>query len=241
MEFSVVIPAKNEQDNVKPLIREIVSALEDEPEYEIVYVDDGSSDLTYTNLMSLVREARVSIKPVRLAKSVGQSTAILAGVQAARGELIITLDADGQNDPQDIPLLLNKARQLPLYADFCVIGFRKNRKDTRWKHFQSRIANSVRQKFLKDGTPDTGCGLKLIPRDTYLKLPYFDHMHRFTPALVRRMNGSVVVVEVNHRPRQSGLSKYNMVGRLGVGIIDLLGVMWLQRRTKTPEPLDDSP
>jgi dolichol-phosphate mannosyltransferase len=239
VELSVVIPAKNEEDNVIPLIAEIHSALDGVADYEIVYVDDGSSDNTYANFMSLIEDGQHTLRVVRLKNSVGQSTAIMEGIYAARGALIATMDADGQNDPADIPRLLDAARQLPLISDFCITGFRINRRDTRWKRFQSRIANGVRQKLLNDGTPDTGCGLKIVPRDTFLKLPYFDHIHRFIPALVRRINGTVVVLEVNHRERQAGVSKYNMLGRLGVGIVDLLGVIWLQHRVKISERIDE--
>ena len=239
MELSVVIPAKNEEDNVIPLIAEVYSALDGVADYEIVYVDDGSNDNTYANLMSLIDDGQHNLRSVRLENSVGQSTALMEGIYAASGALIVTMDADGQNDPADIPRLLDAARQLPLISDFCITGFRINRRDTRWKRFQSRIANGVRQKLLNDGTPDTGCGLKIVPRDTFLKLPYFDHFHRFIPALVRRINGTVVVIEVNHRERQAGISKYNMLGRLGVGIIDLMGVIWLQHRVKISRRIDE--
>lgn len=239
MELSIVIPAKNEADNVKPLIAEIIAALQDTVKFEIIYVDDGSTDQTYTELRSMIKTSHCCIRPIRHKSSVGQSTAIQSGVKAAQGRLIVTMDADGQNDPADIPNLLASARQFPHDSDFCVTGFRKNRKDTPWKRFQSKVANSIRSKILHDGTPDTGCGLKILPRSTFLKLPYFDHMHRFIPALIQRLNGKVVVVEVNHRDRQAGESKYNMLGRLGVGLIDMFGVMWLQRRIKNPELLDE--
>jgi dolichol-phosphate mannosyltransferase len=163
----------------------------------------------------------------------------MTGVKAAKGDLIVTMDADGQNDPADIPNLLFQARLFSVGVDFCVAGFRKNRKDTSWKRFQSKVANNIRRKILNDGTPDTGCGLKIVPKKTFLRLPYFDHMHRFIPALIQRINGQVVVVEVNHRDRQAGVSKYNMLGRLGVGIVDMFGVMWLQHRVKVPELLDE--
>lgn len=239
MEVSVVIPAKNEADNVKPLIAEINSVLDGIASYEIVYVDDGSTDETSARLMSLVNSAQQNLSPVRLKYSVGQSTAIMEGVYAARGAFIVTMDADGQNDPADIPKLLAKARHFPAKADFCIAGYRKDRKDTPWKRFQSKIANAIRRRILKDSSPDTGCGLKIVPRHTFLKLPYFDHIHRFIPALVRRLDGTVVVVQVNHRNRQAGVSKYNMLGRLGAGIIDLLGVYWLLRRAKIGERIGE--
>lgn len=239
MELSIVIPAKNEAENVRPLITEIIAALEGVAEFEIVYVDDGSTDETYAELVSMVDASHRCVRPIRHKYSVGQSTAILTGVKAAKGQLIVTMDADGQNDPADIPNLLIQARLFPSGVDFCIAGFRKSRKDTSWKRFQSRVANNIRRKILNDGTPDTGCGLKIVPKNTFLKLPYFDHMHRFIPALIQRINAKVVVVEVNHRDRQAGVSKYNMLGRLGVGIVDMFGVMWLQRRVKVPELMDE--
>ena len=232
LKLSVVIPAKNEMENVEPFINEVVAALGDVPNFEIVYVDDGSTDGTFEELLKLKQFNKHHLKAIKHKQSVGQSTAILTGVRVATGELIVTMDADGQNDPNDIPGMLQQALLQPLGSDFCIAGYRKNRKDTVWKRFQSRLANSVRSKILHDGTPDTGCGLKILPKSTFLKLPYFDHMHRFIPALVNRMGGKIVIVEVNHRERQAGVSKYNMLGRLGVGIIDILGVMWLQRRNK---------
>ena len=162
----------------------------------------------------------------------GQSTAIYTGIKQATGELIITLDADGQNDPKDIARLLREAEAFPKGTDFCIAGYRRQRKDTPWKRFQSHIANRVRSFLLGDNTPDTGCGLKIIPRKTFLRLPYFDHMHRYLPALIKRMGGAIVVVEVSHRDRQHGQSKYGMWGRLFAGLLDMLGVMWLQRRNK---------
>ena len=239
MEVSIVIPAKNEEDNVEPLILEIMTALDGVAEFEVVYVDDGSTDKTHAELLRLMDSGNTHIRPVRHRFSVGKSTAIMTGIQVARGELIVTMDADGQNDPADIPELLAAARKFPAATDFCIAGYRKNRKDTTWKRFQSKVANNIRRRILNDGTPDTGCGLKVVPKATFLKLPYFDHIHRFIPALVQRINGEIVVVEVNHRDRQAGVSKYNMLGRLGVGIVDMFGVMWLQHRVKIAERIDD--
>jgi len=239
VEVSIVIPAKNEEDNVEPLISEIMTALDGVAEFEIVYVDDGSTDKTHAELLRLIAAGNTHITPIRHKYSVGQSTAIMTGVQVAQGELIVTMDADGQNDPADIPELLAAARRFPAATDFCIAGYRKNRKDTAWKRFQSKVANNIRRRILNDGTPDTGCGLKVVPKATFLKLPYFDHIHRFIPALVHRINGEIVLVEVNHRDRQAGVSKYNMLGRLGVGIVDMFGVMWLQHRVKIAERIDD--
>lgn len=235
LDVSVVIPAKNEEENVAPVIEAIVSVLVDKVSFEIVYVDDGSDDNTYDELQRLMAQGITQITPIKHRYSVGQSTAIHTGVTLAQGQLIVTLDADGQNDPADIPKLLEQAMLQPLGNNFCIAGYRKNRKDTSWKRFQSKIANKVRSTLLHDGTPDTGCGLKVFPKTTFLQLPYFNHMHRFLPALVRRLGGTIVVVEVNHLDRQHGVSKYNMLGRLGVGLIDMFGVMWLQRRVKIAE------
>lgn len=238
LKLSVVIPAKNEQENVEPLINEIVAALMDVAEFEIVYVDDGSDDGTFDELLRLKQSGYHYIQAIKHQFSVGQSTAIQTGIGLAKGELIVTMDADGQNDPHDIPAMLKQADLQPEGSDFCIAGYRKNRKDTPWKRFQSRIANRVRSKILQDGTPDTGCGLKVFPKATFLKLPYFDHMHRFIPALVIRLAGKIVIVEVNHRDRQAGVSKYNMLGRLGVGIVDMFAVMWLQKRVKVAKVID---
>lgn len=235
VKISVVIPAKNEEKNVAPVIQSIVKTLSGRFSFEIVYVDDGSDDNTFGELQALIRAGIEQITPVKLCLSVGQSTAIHTGVNIAQGQLIVTLDADGQNDPADIPKLLEQAMLQAEDTDFCIAGYRKNRKDTSWKRLQSKIANKVRSALLHDGTPDTGCGLKVFPKKTFLKLPYFNHMHRFLPALVRRLGGEIIVVEVNHLDRQHGVSKYNMLGRLGVGLIDMFGVMWLQHRVKVAE------
>ena len=232
MDISVVIPAKNEQDNIHHLVEEIVTVLTGRVEFEILYIDDASSDLTYSYLTALTKGPFPQIRVIRHQKSAGQSTAIWNGVQHARGRWIVTMDADGQNDPADIPAMMQQAQTISSSPHFCIAGYRKNRKDTAWKRWQSKIANSVRSRLLKDGTPDTGCGLKLLPRATFVLLPYFDHMHRYIPALVRRLGGQIVIVEVNHRDRKFGNSNYNMWGRLGVGLVDMLGVMWLQRRSK---------
>lgn len=234
VDVSFVVPAKNEQGNIRPLVNEIIQSTPKEVAFEIIYVDDGSTDGTLSELQSLAAELTVSLRVVQHDQSMGQSTAIMTGVRYARNEWVITLDADGQNDPADIPSFIQLAAQQPIGTDFCVAGYRKNRKDTAWKRFQSRIANRVRQRLLHDETPDTGCGLKLIPRSTFLALPYFDHMHRFLPALIKRLGGRVLVVEVNHRDRHCGSSNYTMLSRLGVGIVDLIGVIWLLRRAKCP-------
>ena len=240
MDLSVVIPAKDEKANIKPLVQEIYLALSDSGLFEIVYVDDGSSDGTYDEIVRLKQSDFPALRVIKHAQSVGQSTAVVTGVKESKGALIITLDADGQNDPTDIPHLLEKAKLMPLGSDFCIAGYRKNRKDTAWKRFQSRFANNVRAKILNDGTPDTGCGLKIFPRSTFLKLPYFDHMHRYIPALIIRLGGKIIIAEVNHRDRQAGVSKYTMWNRLWVGIVDMFAVRWLQKRSKIANIVDQA-
>ncbi|MEJ2430394.1 MAG: glycosyltransferase family 2 protein [Deltaproteobacteria bacterium] len=235
MDLSVVVPVKDEEENIAPLIKEICSALDGLLDYEIVYVDDGSSDKTWERLVAM--SAKLSqLKIVRHRKSCGQSTAIYTGVKAARAPLVATLDGDGQNDPADIPRLLEvfDSSDSPVGLQL-VIGHRRKRQDSWLKRISGRVANRVRGYLLKDRTPDTGCGLKLFPRETFLDLPFFDHMHRFLPALIIRSGGAVLSVPVNHRPRKHGQSHYGIWDRLWVGLVDLLGVMWLQRRRKTAE------
>ncbi len=235
MDLSVVIPVRNEQDNILSLITEIRAALDGRLDYEVVYVDDGSTDATAERLVAAQREfARLRV--LTHARSCGQSAALATGVRAARAGWIATLDGDGQNDPADIPKLWAVAHAADRPANLqLVAGWRRRRQDSWLKRLSSRIANGVRARLLKDATPDTGCGLKLFPREVFLQLPYFDHMHRFLPALVQRNGGRTVSVEVNHRPRTRGTSKYGVHNRLWVGIVDLLGVMWLCRRMRRPE------
>ncbi len=233
MDLSVVIPVRNEAPNIAPLVSEIRAALDGRLTYEIVYVDDGSTDDTRDEIRKLSQD----FKPLRLmqhTKSCGQSTAIRTGVKAARAAWIATLDGDGQNDPADIPALWQIATAAPASEHFLVAGHRQKRQDTIAKRWASRIANRVRGRLLNDGTPDTGCGLKLFRRETYLELPYFDHNHRFLPALVMRAGGRTVSVRVNHRPRERGISNYGVFDRLWVSFADLAGVIWLQRRAKVP-------
>jgi dolichol-phosphate mannosyltransferase len=247
MDLSVVIPVKNEAGNIAPLVAEIAAALasglEGRVGYEIVYVDDGSDDATGAE----IRRLQASLPQLRLvhhAKSCGQSAAIRSGVKAARGRWIATLDGDGQNDPADIPTLWRLAQGMANESSamppLLIAGHRARRRDSWSKRQASRIANAVRRRLLHDDTPDTGCGLKLFPRALFLDLPYFDHMHRFLPALVLREGGIVHSVPVNHRPRQRGTSKYGVFDRLLVGIADLAGVMWLRRRAARPLPVEDA-
>jgi glycosyltransferase involved in cell wall biosynthesis len=233
MDLSVVIPVKNEAGNIAPLVAEIEAALDRLADYEIVYVDDGSDDGTASELDRL-QLTRPHLFVVRHDRSCGQSAAIRSGVKAARGVWIATLDGDGQNDPADIPALWQIARASRAVPPLMLAGTRARRQDSPAKRLASRIANTVRRRLLHDHTPDTGCGLKLFPRALFLDLPYFDHMHRFLPALVLREGGIVRSLPVNHRPRLKGRSKYGVFDRLGVGITDLLGVMWLRRRSARP-------
>ncbi len=231
--LSVVIPVRNEAPNIAPLVAEIEAALAGVA-HEIVYVDDGSTDDTPAALRA-ARDAGAPLVAIRHAASCGQSAAIITGVKAARGRWIATLDGDGQNDPADIPRLLARAEaEASAGRRTMVAGHRVNRRDSGVKRYSSRIANAVRSRLLRDRTPDTGCGLKVFPRDLFLDLPHFDHMHRFLPALTLRQGGAVVSEAVNHRPRVRGVSNYGTLDRLLVSLFDLVGMAWLQRRGRRP-------
>ncbi len=232
MDLSVVIPVLNEADNIPPLVAEIRAALEGKLAFEIVYVDDASTDDSVAVIRRLQQDLP-NLKLVRHARRCGQSAAVRSGVKAAAAPWIATLDGDGQNDPADIPALWAKQQELG-GGTLMVAGWRTQRRDVWSKRVASKLANRVRQALLKDATPDTGCGLKLFPRDLFLEFPYFDHMHRYLAALTIRQGGRVVSVPVNHRPRVRGASKYGVLDRLWVGISDLLGVAWLQRRAHIP-------
>jgi dolichol-phosphate mannosyltransferase len=224
---SVVVPVKNEAPNVLPLLEEIERACAEIP-FETIYVDDGSTDHTVAELEK-ARTTRSWLRILRHQTSCGQSAAVRTGVLAARSGLIVTLDGDGQNDPAFIPQLV-AALEDPKVA--LVAGQRTGRKDGTYKKWQSRIANGVRGRILRDGTRDTGCGLKAFRRDVYLALPYFDALHRFMPALVKREGFDVAHVDVVDRPRHAGRSNYGLFDRLWVGILDLAGVWWLIRRRR---------
>lgn len=236
MELSIVVPVHNEQANVRPLVAEIDRVFADTDwAGEMVFVDDGSLDDTLEQLRQLQREYP-RLRVIQHRFCCGQSTALHTGVRLAKGDIIATLDGDGQNDPMDIPKLVNHWKELSAAGQNpMVAGFRKRRQDTGWRRFSSKLANGVRGFLLKDQTPDSGCGLKVFSRALFLSLPYFDHMHRFLPALTRRAGGQVVSLEVNHRPRLHGSSKYGTWQRLWVGIWDLLGVFWLQNRGHLPD------
>jgi len=227
---SVVVPVRNEAGNIGPLVDEIAAALKGRWNFEIVYVNDGSTDGTADELKQLMT-SRPWLRQVRHAASCGQSAAVRTGGTAARGSVIVTLDGDGQNDPAFIPALVQTlvdgAPRIGLVA-----GQRVGRKATGFKKLQSRIANGVRGAVLRDGTRDTGCGLKAVRRDVFLNLPYFDGLHRFLPALVKREGYDIGYVDVVDRPRGHGVSNYGMWDRLWVGILDLAGVWWLIRRRR---------
>lgn len=232
---SVVVPVKNEQDNVEPLVREIAAALNGFAGFEIIYVNDGSTDNTARVLENLKIEFPM-LRVMTHRTACGQSQAVATGVTHAKFEWIATLDGDGQNDPADIPALLNTLADPSQPSNLQLLaGWRNKRQDTFIRKLSSKVANGVRSRFLKDRTPDTGCGLKVFARATFMELPHFDHMHRFLPALVQRNGGAVVSVPVNHRSRERGTSKYGIHNRLWVGIVDLFGVAWLQRRVRRPE------
>ena len=229
-QLSVVVPVHNEEDNVAPLVGEILAALRGRVDFEIVYVDDASRDATLARLRDL-QATTPELRVVRHLANAGQSTAVRNGVKAARAPWIATLDGDGQNDPADIPTLLAKRDASPTEVKLFA-GWRVNRQDSGSKRWASKFANAIRARLLRDATPDTGCGIKLFARDAFLDLPYFDHMHRYLPALMQRAGWQTVSVPVNHRHRTAGVSKYNNLGRALVGIKDLFGVSWLIQRSR---------
>ncbi len=229
---SLVIPAKDEAANLPRLLDEVAAAL-GEIAHEVLVVDDGSVDGTWRLLVARAAGDR-RLRPLRHARGAGQSTSIWQAAQVANGTWLATIDGDGQNDPADIGRLLARAQQGDVTL---VAGHRAARRDDWLKRLSSRVANKVRSTVLGDETPDTGCGLKVIERRAFLALPYFDHMHRFLPALVRSQGGRCVSVAVGHRPRVAGESHYGVNDRLWAGLVDMVGVLWLRRRSRLPAPL----
>ena len=232
MELSVVIPVFNEADCIGSLLDETCAQLEGRLDYEVIVVDDGSTDSTAAVLADC-RRRHPRVRVLRHRQCYGQSAGLASGINAARAPWIATLDGDGQNDPADIMKLYQAMEGSP-DGEMLSAGARRQRRDTWLRRFSSRVANRVRAALLDDETFDTGCGLKLLPRAVFLSLPQFDHMHRFLPALVQRQGGGVLSVDVNHRPRLRGSSKYGVMNRLWVGIVDLFGVWWLKRRALRP-------
>lgn len=237
---SIVIPMKNEAGNIEALLAEIKAACDGQAEYEIIVVDDGSTDDTAKIAKSLIA-THPTLRIVQHGNSGGQSAGVHSGVLAAHGAVVCTLDGDGQNPPSELPKLFQ-----PLLADQTgklglVAGQRVGRQDTLSKKLASRFANGLRSRVLRDGTRDTGCGLKGFRRDAFLTLPYFDHMHRYLPALFKRDGWQIALVDVSHRERQSGRSNYSNLQRGLVGIYDLIGVAWLIRRRKKARPTEVTP
>jgi dolichol-phosphate mannosyltransferase len=239
MTISIVVPVHNEAENIQPLLNEITTALQNFADYEIIYIDDGSRD----NTLDVLKTAQQTIPNLRIfhhEKSCGQSAAIYTGIKAAKFPVIATLDGDGQNNPADIP---NLYAQLQSQREtnpklVMIAGWRNQRHDSAWRLFSSKFANGIRSRLLGDATPDTGCGLKVFMRDAALQLPFFDHYHRFLPALMLRSGYQVVSVPVTHRARERGVSNYGTLDRLWVGVSDILGVMWLKTRMKLTEVIE---
>jgi dolichol-phosphate mannosyltransferase len=231
--ISVIVPAKNEEKNVAPLVDELEVALSTIGPFEVIYVNDGSTDGMEAEIARLA-QTRPWLRQIHHARSGGQSASVRSGVHAARADIIATLDADGENNPAYIPELYKALLASP--DNGIAAGQRVGRKASAFKRLQSRVANKVRGGILKDGTRDSGCGLKCFPRALFLSLPYFDAIHRFLPALVVREGYKVVHVDVIDRTRLSGVSNYTVWNRLWVGMLDLAGVWWLIRRKK-PSPL----
>ena len=238
--LSVVVPVRNEVGNIAPLVADIEKACAVIGLFELVYVNDGSTDGTAAALAELAA-TRPWLRVVTHAQSCGQSAAVRTGVRHARSAIVATLDGDGQNDPSFLPEMLATLQDGGLHAGL-VQGQRVGRKDTGFKRWQSKIANGVRGRVLKDDTRDTGCGLKCFRREAYLSLPYFDALHRFMPALMAREGYTVLHVDVRDRPRLTGVSNYGFFDRLWVGILDLAGVWWLiRRRKRVPQIVSETP
>ena len=237
-DLSVVIPVQNEEDNIRLLIDEVRQSLDGVLDYELIYVNDGSSDSTL-NILEEYCTGFSLLRVISHETGVGQSTAVRTGINHAASAIIATLDGDGQNDPADIPALYQALLEHAGSGVVLVNGYRRKRKDTYIKRMSSRLANGIRGWLLDDDTPDTGCGLKVFSREAYMAIPFFDHLHRFLPAMMINGGGKVMSVEVNHRERQLGSSHYGFFDRLWVGIFDIMGVIWLKSRTTHPVIIKD--
>jgi dolichol-phosphate mannosyltransferase len=239
LDVSVVIPVCNEEENILPLAREIHAALNGRYAFETLFVDDGSTDGTARAALAAREQGMPEVRLIKHAVRSGQSAAVATGVRYARAPIIATLDGDGQNDPADIPKLLDTLRAPDRGELRLVMGNRTTRRDTWLRRLSSRVANRVRGGLLRDGTPDTGCGIKVFDRSVFMDMPRFNHMHRFMPALFQREGYEVVSVPVGHRERTKGTSKYGLHNRLWVGIVDMFGVMWLIRRSSPRIGVDE--
>lgn len=238
LEFSVVVPVHNESGNVANLIGEIAAAL-DGRAYEMIFVDDASTDDTRASLAEL-KLKYPALRVLGHRKNAGQSRAIRSGIMAARAPVVGTLDGDGQNDPADLPDLYRMLTRPGAPEKLkMVMGRRAKRRDSAWKKFGSRFGNGIRRRMLKDDCDDSGCGIKVMNREAFLTLPYFDHIHRYMPAMMNAEGYSVEFKDVNHREREAGKSKYTNFGRLWAALSDLRGVMWLIRRRRNPEAADE--
>ena len=237
-EFSVVSPVRNEAENVESLVREIAQALAGRA-FEIIFVDDSSQDDTRARLFAL-KDKIPNLRVIGHRKNAGQSRAVRTGVLAARAPVVLTLDGDGQNDPGDLPGLLAQLNRADAPGDLALVqGRRDKRIDSGWKKFGSRFANNIRRSMLKDSNTDSGCGMRAFKRDAYLQIPYFDHMHRYLPALMQSEGFMVEERAVGHRARQHGQSNYTNFGRLADALSDMRGVMWLRKRRRSPGGTDE--
>jgi glycosyltransferase involved in cell wall biosynthesis len=238
VKYSVVVPVYNEEENAGPLAAEIASAM-DKLSYEMIFINDCSTDTTLDVLQNL-KKTHKTLRVITHGENAGQSRSVRSGVMAARGVYIATLDGDGQNDPADIPALIKKITRKDAPKNLALVGGRRaKRKDTWAKRVGSKFGNGVRKWLLKDEADDTGCGLKVFKREAFLRLPYFDHIHRYIPALMLREGYAIEFADVGHRNRQFGVSKYTNFGRLMVSIADLRGVMWLRKRARNPGQVDE--
>ena len=236
-DISIVVPVFNEEGAAPDLAREIAAAFQGR-NFEIIFVNDASRDATQ-DVLTALKPVIPQLRVLSHRKNAGQSRAVRTGVLAARAPVVVTLDGDGQNDPADAPRLADRLAAGPGTLGL-VGGERAKRQDSGSKRYASKIANGVRRRLLKDEAADTGCGLKVFRREAFLRLPYFDHIHRYLPALMIREGYSVAFEPVNHRHRTTGVSKYNNLGRLWASLSDLSGVIWLQSRARNPEGWDEA-
>ncbi|NIR59011.1 MAG: glycosyltransferase family 2 protein [Gammaproteobacteria bacterium] len=238
LDVSVVVPVYNEVESVGALVEEIAAALAGRS-YEMIFVDDASRDGTADALRAL-KAGHPTLRVLRHGANAGQSRAVRTGVLAARAPVVATLDGDGQNDPADLPALIDALTRPHAPPKLAMVGGRRaRRQDSAWKRLGSRVGNGVRRRLLRDQADDTGCGIKAFRREAFVQLPYFDHLHRFLPALMLREGYEIAFADVSHRPRRHGRSKYSNIGRLLASLSDLLGVMWLLRRARRPGDVEE--